>query len=564
MPESGPPVPEQFSHYRVVRRLGAGGMGQVLEAIDVRDSSRVALKLMWPHLANDPSFRERFEREAHVGALLRSPFTVHLLDYGFASGSYFLVMEYIEGETLEARLRHEGTLPAPEALRIAIQVARALEEAEAREVVHRDLKPENVMLTTDGRVKVTDFGIARDAGSGSLTATQLFLGTPQYGAPEQFANAGDVTPAADQYALGVMLFRMLTGELPFTGSPLELANQHINAPVPMHRLGQLPTEVQGVVLSCLAKDPRARYPNVPSLLRALRLAEDVVTGRRGSSPGETVMVPPGQQPTLPPIGSGAQSFPPQSIPQAHWQTQPPVTPTPTPGWSATPPPARESHRSLLFAVIGVAVVLAVAIALAFALKGGGDESQAGGLGTASATAIRTGAPSPSASASTTVTTTVLPVSATPAPPTITPTKPPLPTPVLAVPTMPVPDDSPAREIVDTVNRNSAVYIQAMNTLDESLLPTVFIGNALTKYQQEVRDARATNKRSTSSLVSISLTSISTSGSTAHVTTREVWTYTTGGTCGKYTYNESYDLQLGAGGWRISTNDDTPIGGAANC
>src|SRR5207249_10737118 len=136
-------VPTTVSHPIIESLLGTGGMGSVYSAVDQRDGTLVAIKLLHPHLSQDPSFKERFEREAHVAALLRSPYTVHILDYGAVDSRYFIAMEYIDGQTVGQALR-DGPLPAERALRIAGQVSRALEEAQARGVVHRDIKPENV------------------------------------------------------------------------------------------------------------------------------------------------------------------------------------------------------------------------------------------------------------------------------------------------------------------------------------------------------------------------------------------------------------------------------------
>src|SRR3989337_2913882 len=198
----GPKVPAVVSHFQVESLLGAGGMGTVYLGVDRRDGTLVAIKLLHPHLT-DTSFRERFEREAHVAALLRSPYTVHILDYGVVDGRYFIAMEYIDGEPLGQALRG-GPLPVDRALRIAAQVARALEEAQARGVVHRDIKPENILLGSGDSVKVADFGIARQVGGGTLTMPGAFVGTLAYAAPE--LGLGQADHRSDIYSLGATLY----------------------------------------------------------------------------------------------------------------------------------------------------------------------------------------------------------------------------------------------------------------------------------------------------------------------------------------------------------------------
>src|SRR6185437_15510810 len=215
-PTPDPSTLTQIKQYRLVRELGRGAMGTVYEGADARDGSRVAVKVLHPALAaSDPTFRDRFEREAHVAALLRSPYTVHLNDFGVANGIYFLVMEYVEGEAL-AQALSDGPLEPSRALQVAIAVARALEEANARGVVHRDIKPDNILLAEDGGVKVADFGIARQEGGAGATVVGGYVGTPAYSAPEQAR--GDADSRTDIYALGATLYCMLVGHPPFTGS----------------------------------------------------------------------------------------------------------------------------------------------------------------------------------------------------------------------------------------------------------------------------------------------------------------------------------------------------------
>ena len=262
-------VPGVISHYRLRKALGGGGMGEVYKATDRRDRSTVAVKLLYPHLAREEAFRERFEREAHVGALLRSPYTVHLLDYGFSNGRYFLVMEYVEGMSLREATQG-GPMEVKRALRIAAQVARALEEAEARGVVHRDIKPENILLGSGDSVKVADFGIARQMGSSTLTTPGAFVGTLAYAAPELAMGKAD--HRSDIYSLGGTLYHVLTGRPPYRGDALEMLRHHADTPLPLEPLSGLPETAVEIIKRCLEKDPNNRYQSASALAGALEHA----------------------------------------------------------------------------------------------------------------------------------------------------------------------------------------------------------------------------------------------------------------------------------------------------
>jgi serine/threonine protein kinase len=267
MPGAEPP--EIISHYRLVELRGSGGMGSVYRAVDRRDDSTVAVKLLHAHLETDETYRGRFEREAHVAALLRSPYTVHLLDYGLDKGRYFLVMQYVEGESLKEALR-SGPLEPRRTLRIGAQVARALEEAEARGVIHRDIKPDNILLGPGDLAKVSDFGIARQVGSGTVTMPGAFLGTLAYAAPE--LALGKVDHRSDIYSLGATLYHMLTGQPPYRGDPLEVLRHHAETPLSLEPLAGLPQDVVDLVKRCLEKDPAQRYQSASALAGALEHA----------------------------------------------------------------------------------------------------------------------------------------------------------------------------------------------------------------------------------------------------------------------------------------------------
>jgi len=306
----------EVKQYRFVRQLGKGGMGTVFEAIDTRDGGRVAVKLLHPWLvAEDTMFRDRFEREAHIAALLRSPYSVRLLDFGVAGETYFLVMEYVEGVSVGKALE-KGPLEPLRAIRIAIDVARALEEAAARGVVHRDIKPDNIMLTADGRVKVTDFGIARQEGGTGLTSAGRFVGTAEFAAPEQAG--GEADHRTDIYALGATLYCMLTGHPPFQSANVwELLKLHQSARVPMEPLTGLPDSICNPVRRCLEKDPRDRYQSASELAGALERAmagylhESETAGRPAAA---SIAAPPPASaapatPPVPPVTRVAQEAP---------------------------------------------------------------------------------------------------------------------------------------------------------------------------------------------------------------------------------------------------------------
>ena len=265
-------APRVVSNYRLDRVLGRGGMGVVYEATDTRNGTSVALKLLHEHLEADEAFRERFKREAHVATLLRSPYTVHLLDYGIEHGEYFLVMKLVEGRSLRDFIR-AGPLRPAEALRIGSQVARALEEAEARGVVHRDIKPDNVMIADDGAVQVLDFGIARQAGAATITSTGAFVGTLAYASPESIE--GRVDHRSDIYSLGVTIYHMLAGRPPFVGEMAQLLRMHREAPMPLDPLLGLPAAVIEAVARCMEKDPEERFQSASELAGVLEhLAEE--------------------------------------------------------------------------------------------------------------------------------------------------------------------------------------------------------------------------------------------------------------------------------------------------
>jgi len=258
-------VPRVFSErYELTHLIARGGMAEVYRAQDRLLDRPVALKVLFPELSVDRAFVERFRREAQAAAKLSHPNIVPVFDWGEDSGSYFIVMEFVDGRALSAVLRESGPLDPSKAAVITSQVAAALASAHRHGVVHRDMKPGNVLITDDGTVKVADFGIARAVNTEeSLTQTGAVMGTATYFSPEQAEGLG-VDSRTDIYSLGVVLFEMLTGRPPFLGdTPVAVASKHVRdiAPLPRDLLETVPVELEAVTMKAMAKNPDQRYDN---------------------------------------------------------------------------------------------------------------------------------------------------------------------------------------------------------------------------------------------------------------------------------------------------------------
>lgn len=340
--------------YEFVRFVARGGMSSVYLARDVRLDRPVAVKVLFAGLADNPSFVERFRREALAAARLNHPRIVRVYDSGQDSGTYFIVMEYIEGQTLSKVLKQEGALTMPTALRIGEDVAEALADAHKQNVIHRDVKPGNIMFTPSSGLKVTDFGIAR-AVTGSisdLTQTGTVMGTATYFSPEQ-AKGDPADYRTDIYSLGVVLFEMLAGKPPFYGdSPIAVAYQHVNElPPTLHDAtdGAIPLELSNVVARLLAKRPEDRYQDAELLRQDLASIRTGRPSRAGALPAGTAAA--GAATGLATEYSGKSSKKPQKrresrqraaqdAPPAPRSSAPPVPAAPpAPGASPPAPPA---------------------------------------------------------------------------------------------------------------------------------------------------------------------------------------------------------------------------------
>src|SRR5437764_4077768 len=252
--------------YKIVRKLGAGGMADVYLAEDQELGRRVAIKILNDRHAADDQFIERFRREAKNAAGLSHPNIVSIYDRGEAEGTYYIAMEYLEGRTLKELIVTKGPTPIHVAIDYTRQMLAALGFAHRNGIVHRDIKPHNVVVGPDGRLKVTDFGIAR-SGTSQMTEAGSIIGTAQYLSPEQ-ARGTPVDQRSDLYSVGILLYELLTGTVPFTGdTPVEIAMKHLSAvpEPPSHERSEIPRDLDYVVLRALAKNPHDRYESAEEM-----------------------------------------------------------------------------------------------------------------------------------------------------------------------------------------------------------------------------------------------------------------------------------------------------------
>ena len=278
--------------YRLESKLGSGGMSTVYLALDEVLDRPVAVKLLHREISEEADQLERFRREARAAARLSHPNLVGVIDAGEDDGRPYIVFEYIEGRTLKRRIQEEGGLPVDEAVAYAIEIGRGLTAAHARKLVHRDVKPQNVLIDPDGRAKVTDFGIARSLEQQGMTATGRVLGTTDYVSPEQ-AMGEDVDERSDVYSLGVVLYEMLTGDVPFRAeTQVGVAMKHVNEPLPdvQAKRPEVSAALASVVDRSTTKDPRDRYASVAHMVRDLEQTLEVEAARRGGTTGEATSV----------------------------------------------------------------------------------------------------------------------------------------------------------------------------------------------------------------------------------------------------------------------------------
>ena len=337
-----PPDALVDGRYKVLARLGSGGMADVFCAEDQQLGRKVALKLLHRRFAEDAEFVERFRREASAAAGLQHPNVVGVYDRGEWDGTYYIAMEYLPGRSLKDVIRQEAPLDPMRAIDITVQILKAARFAHRRGIVHRDLKPHNVMIDDEDRVKVTDFGIAR-AGASDMTETGSIMGTAQYLSPEQ-AQGHAVSQSSDLYAVGVILFELLTGHVPFDAeSAVTIALKHVSEapPAPSMFDPSVPPALEAIVLWALEKDPAARPADADAFIHALEDARDAVLASEAPGQRTAIFAP--------------AAIPPIRTPRRRWRRRARRRGRPPPTRRRRTTPTRSpSRRAPPAAVVGVA------------------------------------------------------------------------------------------------------------------------------------------------------------------------------------------------------------------
>jgi serine/threonine-protein kinase len=264
------------NRYTILERVGGGGMADVYRAHDRLLDRSVAVKVLRSQFTNDDEFVMRFRREAQAAAKLSHPNIVNIYDVGKDEDVYYIVMEYISGETLKDRIQRNAPLPVEVAVNIAMEIAEALEHAHQNGLIHCDIKPHNILMTRSGRIKVTDFGIARAVTSATMTQTGTIIGSVHYFSPEQ-AKGSVIGAKSDIYSLGVVLYEMLTNKVPFSGeTPISIALKHLQEdPQPPRELNpEIPPLIEAIILKAMMKEPDARFETITDMIADLKLAQN--------------------------------------------------------------------------------------------------------------------------------------------------------------------------------------------------------------------------------------------------------------------------------------------------
>ncbi|MFZ1462657.1 MAG: SUMF1/EgtB/PvdO family nonheme iron enzyme [Anaerolineae bacterium] len=415
-----PLIGQQIGKYQIQSELGRGGMGVVYRAYDPDLRRTVAIKILAPQLAADEDFVKRFQQEAIMSANLHHPHVITIYDVGATGDLHYLIMQYLEGATLEHWVRKNGPMPLAQTADVVQQVSQALDYAHDQGIVHRDIKPANIMLSPSGQITLMDFGLVRAGAGTGLTRTGIVMGTPEYMAPEQ-AQDGDIDRRTDLYSLGVVIYKLLTGRVPFARTtPVATIFAHVHeAPPPICQVkADLPQPIEAVVSKVLAKDPADRYQ------RAGELARDFVIASQGHTPPglSTQAAAPPPERTI--VADAIAPSPRKSAPAAKSAASQPAARPATPASQPFPLPL----------VAGLAVLLVVVIAgLGIALSGSGGRQPPTATTVAQGSTPTAGATVPAAA--TTAAPVAAPGSDTPTPsptPTVSPSPTPTPAPELRI------------------------------------------------------------------------------------------------------------------------------------
>src|SRR5437660_7330530 len=331
--------------YRIMRKLGTGGMANVYLAEDQELGRRVAIKILDDRHAGDDQFVERFRREAKKAASLSHPNIVSIYDRGEAEGTYYIAMEHLDGRSLKELIVARGPAPVHVAIDYARQILAAIRFAHRHGIVHRDIKPHNVLVDAEGSLKVTDFGIARAGASSQMTEAGSIIGTAQYLSPEQ-AKGAPVDQTSDLYSVGVVLYELLTGVVPFSGdTPVEIAMKHLSAVPegPSAQRGEIPRNLDLVILRALAKDPSDRYQSAEEMDADLERVQRGAAVSPATEEAATAII------SRPP--------PPPAAPTAITQARAPVPYAPPAAYYDYDEPRRRAFWPWLLALLFVAAAI---------------------------------------------------------------------------------------------------------------------------------------------------------------------------------------------------------------
>ena len=410
-------VGTRLGGYIVRRMIARGGMGVVYEGYQESLDRPVAIKILYPHLSDDPGFRERFQREARALAQLNHPHIVRVIDFGVSEQFVYMIMELVSGHSLRDELislREQGkSMGIPRTMEILNAIGLALTYAHERGFVHRDVKPGNILIDDDGKIFLTDFGLVKLEDVAGATATGAVMGTPEYMAPEQFLATSAAGPAADQYALAVVAYEMLVGRVPFQApTPVGLLQKHLEEEPPSIDTtdGRLPITVEPVIRRGLAKDPTTRYPTVSGFVNEL---QNSTTFQIPTVAAATTLAEPERPRTTPPpqplvaAAAVASAASPAGSPATPAAPPAPVVARPADAGHGVPPPpgaatptAASSQPSWLkWVLIGVIPLLIIGLVGAMMLGGGDDddpEPTATTLAVVDSTATSSSADSPTA------------------------------------------------------------------------------------------------------------------------------------------------------------------------